>query len=92
MDRKPKTLYWYENRTLMKHKLYSDCMPYVVTKDADSVRWRCRAHGSSTELRASHDHYGYASLKEAKADEMHETRERIAFDTAWLLKLKGKDD
>ena len=92
MHKKPKTLYWYENHTLMKHRLTSECMPYVITRDADSVRWRCRADRASQGYcnPTSHDHYGYASLKEAKANEIQETMSRIACEKVWLEKLKGK--
>lgn len=83
--KRPKVLYWYECKALQRHKLDEDCMPEVIVSDANGTRYRCRVRGG----RNSHDYYGYASIKEAKADEIKQTQSKISEEQAWLGKLQS---
>ena len=79
--KKPKTLYRYTCKSIEKHRLSASCIPQVVQENEYGVLWRCTCTG---------DYYGYASLKEAKAEEYDVTFERLRDEQEWLKKLTGK--
>lgn len=91
---RPKTLYWFEHHAIEKHRLTDQCMVEVVSDNPDGVRYRCRAMGvlpgGYNGHVPAHDVYGWGTLKEAKADEIHETKRRINSEIAWLNKLTGR--
>lgn len=82
--KRPKILYSYTNMTLEKHEVTAECLLTPVFDDSTGVRWRCQ----NTFPR--HDFYGYATLQEAKAEEIVQTRIRIVENERWLKKLEGK--
>jgi len=83
---KPKTLYFYERQRLEKHTVTMDCMIEVVKHEPYGTRFRCRGEDHS------HDVYGYGKMKEAKVEEIRQTKLRIGDEKRWLEKLTGEPD
>lgn len=80
--KKPKTLYYYQDYALGRHKVTSECVPQQMTNFPDgSAYWRCRS--------GNHDFYGYDTIRGAKNFEIAETRLRLNKDQWWLKKLQG---
>lgn len=78
--KRPKMLYAYDlHMALNKHSVGADCVVEVVARESDGVRWRCRGQG--------HDFYGYATLREAKLEEIKQTRLEIGARENWLKQL-----
>lgn len=84
--KKPSTIYRYnQHKELEKHKIVYGCAPYIaVPSPYPGVGdvWRCRCEAG--------DFSGFAQRQEAKAEEIQNTKRRIAEDQAWLEKLEEK--
>ena len=88
--KKPNILYRYDcfssgTKKVTKHKITKECCPYIEIdyfknphQGLGGDLWRCQCSG---------DHYGYASLEEAKKEEILNTKQRIYEDQCWLKKL-----
>lgn len=87
---RPKTIYYYEHKELIRHRVADCCLTEIVSQEPDGPRYRCRCYreGLAGTVKA-HDIYGYASLKQAKALEIKEARSRIYDEQEWLRKLQG---
>jgi hypothetical protein len=95
---RPKILYRYMDSTsssdgkkIEKHRITNECAPQVELEKVLNcyaaipqycVLWRCRC--------SSGDHYGYATLQEAKLEEIENCKNRISDDQKWLKKLLGE--
>lgn len=78
--KRPKILYAYDlHMSLNKHSVGADCITTISYSSSDGVRWRCRGE--------DHDFYGYATLREAKLEEIKQTRLEIGARENWLKKL-----
>lgn len=68
--KKPKILYRYFGRNLEKHKVSSECMPQVEVDNQYGVLFRCRCYKPYPFIAPpeNHDIYGYAHLREARAE------------------------
>jgi len=64
----------------MKHMMTEECAPQVIEDKIWGTLWRCR-HGSF------HDFYGYGQRKEAKSEEIVQTKKNICDLQSWLAKL-----
>lgn len=73
---KPKTLYRYFNMKLEKHRITKECMPQVELRNHHGVLFRCRS--------GDHDLYGYATLQEAKKEEIETVEKGIYDRKEWL--------
>ena len=89
--KKPKILYFYENKELHKHEVTPECWIEIVDEDSCfGVRYRCRNSGQQSGCYSPyqmHDYYGYGMLKEAKGFEMRQTMYRINTEREWYKKL-----
>lgn len=85
--KKPKTIYLYEHKELIKHEVTEECWVEAVDQDSCfGIRYRCRSDGPNR-----HDYYGHGMLKEAKSFEMRETMVRISAEREWYKKLNTLD-
>ena len=82
---RPRTIYYYEYKKLCRHRVCFDCDSAVICQDGNSTRYRCTRH--CINGMNGHDIYGYASIKEAKANEIAETKSVIYQEIVWLEKL-----
>lgn len=88
----PQVLYFFDHKECVKHTRTMDCLIEIVGQDSEGIRYRCRCIRSQFRPTESHDIYGYAMRKEAKAQEIRETRSRIFDDQEWLKKLLGEKE
>ena len=90
--KRPTTLYRYDQwKKLEKHRIVAGCAPYIEVPSpypeiGDLWRCRCSKTGAGGEDWKS-DHYGFATLKEAKAEAIRDAKSRIAADQVWLARL-----
>ena len=80
---KIKILYRYSNKTLDKVKLKTGDVIQVVERYPFGTLYRCTRE-------FIFDHYGYAKQKEAKAEEIQNTVERISEEISHWEKLTKK--
>lgn len=63
-------LYRYVSHVLEKHEVGEDCLPQIVPGyETYGTLYRCRSD--------KHDHYGFLKRKEAKAEEIEQTKLEI---------------
>ena len=83
--KRPKTIYYYENKKLQKHRVTAGCFVEFVRETENYQRLRCRDCSGSI---GQHDIYGFGLQEEAKRYEIEETSDLIASEQIWLQKLK----
>jgi hypothetical protein len=64
----------------MKHMMTDECAPQIVEEKRWGTLWRCRHD-------PHHDFYGYGQRKEAKDEEIVQTKKNICDLQNWLTKL-----
>lgn len=86
----PKVIFFYENRKLIRHKVGKGCSTEIVDINDAEQRYRCRDRFCAGGDR--HDYYGYGSIKEAKAEEIRQTKQEMLRLETWLFKLGVKNN
>lgn len=69
------------------HTLTKDCQPYIELTECENTNrqrrlWRCRCDQG--------DFIGYATLAEAREEEIENTYKRLADDNKWIKELTKK--